>query len=114
VFVLWLIRWGFWWLARLILPLRYRIQCHVVSGEGLVASGKDTSATTHDSPLTTHRLGLGISDFGFRERPVLFLPNHPGYIDPIIMMTLLWPRFRARPLLWRGCFSIPFSIHFWG
>jgi long-chain-fatty-acid--[acyl-carrier-protein] ligase len=114
VFVLWLIRWGFWWLARLILPLRYRIQRQVVSGESLVVSNKDTSATTHHSPLATHPMGLGISDFGFQARPVLFLPNHPGYIDPIIMMTLLWPRFRARPLLWEGMFLNPFLYPFLG
>ncbi len=29
---------------------------------------------------------------------ILFLPNHPALIDPVILMTLLYPRFRPRPL----------------
>ena len=29
---------------------------------------------------------------------ILFLPNHPALIDPIIVMTLLQPVFRPRPL----------------
>ena len=61
----------------------------------------------------THR-GLGISNFGVQARPVLFMPNHPGYIDPIIIMTLLWPKFRARPLLWEGMFLNPFLYPFLG
>src|SRR5260370_4432260 len=40
-------------------------------------------------------------------RPVLILPNHPGYVDPIIMLTLLWPSLRPRPLLWEGMFLNP-------
>ena len=88
--MLWLIRWGFWLLARLVLPLRYRIECQVVTGESLMVSGNDTVAAAHHSPVTTHR-GLGISDFGVQARPVLFMPNHPGYIDPIIsgIMTVI-------------------------
>ncbi len=31
-------------------------------------------------------------------RPILFLPNHPALIDPVIMMTRLFPRFHPRPL----------------
>lgn len=31
-------------------------------------------------------------------RGVLFLANHPALIDPIILMTVLWPRFRPRVL----------------
>lgn len=30
---------------------------------------------------------------------ILFLPNHPAELDPIIVTTLLWPRFRPRPLV---------------
>ncbi len=29
---------------------------------------------------------------------ILFLPNHPGLIDPVIVMSQLYPRFRLRPL----------------
>jgi long-chain-fatty-acid--[acyl-carrier-protein] ligase len=39
--------------------------------------------------------------------PVLILPNHIGYIEPITLFTILWPLFRARPLLWEGIFLNP-------
>jgi long-chain-fatty-acid--[acyl-carrier-protein] ligase len=29
---------------------------------------------------------------------ILFLPNHPALIDPVILMSRLYPRFRVRPL----------------
>jgi long-chain-fatty-acid--[acyl-carrier-protein] ligase len=45
---------------------------------------------------------------------VLFLPNHPGYIDPMIVLTLLWPKFKARPLLWEGMFLNPLLYPFLG
>ena len=32
------------------------------------------------------------------ERGMLFLPNHPALIDPVILMSVLWPRFRPRVL----------------
>ena len=32
------------------------------------------------------------------HRPILFLPNHQALIDPVIVMSLLWSRFRPRPL----------------
>ncbi len=31
-------------------------------------------------------------------RPILFLPNHPALIDPVIVMTRLFGRFHPRPL----------------
>src|SRR5581483_8997963 len=30
---------------------------------------------------------------------VLFLPNHPAEIDPVILESILWPRFEPRPLV---------------
>ena len=30
---------------------------------------------------------------------VLFLPNHPALVDPIILSLLLWPKFKVRPLV---------------
>lgn len=30
---------------------------------------------------------------------ILFLPNHPAEIDPVILMLALWWKFRARPLV---------------
>ena len=32
------------------------------------------------------------------ERGMLILPNHPALIDPVILMSVLWPRFRPRVL----------------
>lgn len=33
-----------------------------------------------------------------RRRGVLFLPNHPALIDPVILLAHLWPYFRMRAL----------------
>lgn len=33
------------------------------------------------------------------NRPLLFLPNHQALIDPVIIMSLLYPRFSPRPLV---------------
>lgn len=33
------------------------------------------------------------------ERGILFLPNHPAEMDPIILSALLFPRFRTHPLV---------------
>ena len=30
---------------------------------------------------------------------ILFLPNHPAEIDPVILMLYLWPTFKLRPLI---------------
>ncbi|MFA5250571.1 MAG: AMP-binding protein [Parachlamydiales bacterium] len=39
------------------------------------------------------------SRFFNRRAGVLFLPNHPALIEPVFLFTLLWPRFRLRPLV---------------
>ena len=44
-------------------------------------------------------------------RGVLFLANHPALIDPIMVMTVLWPRFRPRVLADRAQARRP-GIHF--
>jgi long-chain-fatty-acid--[acyl-carrier-protein] ligase len=98
--VLWLIRWGLWLLARLILPLRYRVQCHVASPKSEIEIAKPEDRNS--------RAAFRVPDLALPTEGVLFLPNHPGYIDPMIVLTLLWPRFRARPLLWEGMFLNPF------
>lgn len=33
------------------------------------------------------------------SRGILFLPNHPAEIDPVMIMTLLWDQFHLRPLV---------------
>jgi long-chain-fatty-acid--[acyl-carrier-protein] ligase len=97
--VLWLIRWGLWSLARLILPMRYRVQCHVADPKSIIRNPKPKDRNSSDA--------FRVPDLGLPLERVLFLPNHPGYIDPMIVLTLLWPRFRARPLLWEGMFLNP-------
>lgn len=68
---------GFWilvsYLARACLSLRYRIE---VRGIDL---------------LTPERLN--------RKKGILFLPNHPAHVDPLINFIWLWPKFRMRPLV---------------
>ena len=61
------------WLVRLIVALRYRI----------VVKGLDN--------LTPEQF----------KRPggIVFLPNHPAEIDPVIVEMILWKEFRPRPLI---------------
>ena len=33
-----------------------------------------------------------------RPGGILFLPNHPAHVDPMLIGLLLWPRYRMRPL----------------
>jgi len=33
-----------------------------------------------------------------KKKGILFLPNHPAEIDPLILMRVLWPSFRPRPI----------------
>lgn len=30
---------------------------------------------------------------------ILFMPNHPAHMDPVMIFTLLWPKFRMRPIV---------------
>jgi long-chain-fatty-acid--[acyl-carrier-protein] ligase len=39
--------------------------------------------------------------------PFLLLPNHPGFIDPPLVLTALWPRFRPRPMVLARMFNNP-------
>ncbi len=55
-------------LVRLVLALRYRVAIRGI--DGIKSDG----------------------------RPILFLPNHPALIDPVIVTSQLWPRFHPRPL----------------
>lgn len=50
----------------------------------------------------------GLADIRRRgRRGILFLPNHPALIDPLIMTTLLFPRFRMRPLAYEEQINLP-------
>ena len=63
----------FAWLLRALLSLRYRIRV-----EGL------------EQVIEEQRGKRG---------GILFLPNHPAEIDPVILMALLWRPFHPRPLV---------------
>jgi long-chain-fatty-acid--[acyl-carrier-protein] ligase len=66
-----------WVVARLVLSLRYRVRLH------------------------------GAEQIRDVRGPVLVLPNHPGYVDPPIVLTTLWPYLRPRPMLFEGNFRNP-------
>lgn len=71
------LRFLLWSFARGVLWLRYRIRVH------------------------------GLEQARAQAGPFLILPNHPGYIDPPIVLTTLFPDFRPRPLLFEGNFTNP-------
>src|SRR5262245_16579024 len=67
--LLWPFRWLAWLILRTLFALRYRVK---VVGKPEV----------------------------FKKRgPYLILPNHPGLVDPPLIIGHLWPAFKARPLL---------------
>jgi acyl-CoA synthetase (AMP-forming)/AMP-acid ligase II/1-acyl-sn-glycerol-3-phosphate acyltransferase/acyl carrier protein len=70
----------FWMLVRLVLPLRYRVEC-----EGF-ASLRDL------------------------DGPVLVLPNHPAYVDPPIVLAHVGLRQPLRPLVFSGTYRVPFLL----
>jgi acyl-CoA synthetase (AMP-forming)/AMP-acid ligase II/acyl carrier protein len=39
--------------------------------------------------------------------PVVVLPNHPGLIDPLLVLAILWPSLRPRPTVYEGHFTNP-------
>jgi long-chain-fatty-acid--[acyl-carrier-protein] ligase len=63
--------------ARLVLSLRYRVRVH------------------------------GWEQLRGLKGATLILPNHPGYIDPPLVLSTLWPALHPRPLLWEGMFRSP-------
>jgi long-chain-fatty-acid--[acyl-carrier-protein] ligase len=66
-----------WVIARLVLSSRYRVRLH------------------------------GADRLRALRGPVLILPNHPGYVDPPIVLTTLWPYLHPRPMLFEGNFRNP-------
>jgi long-chain-fatty-acid--[acyl-carrier-protein] ligase len=44
-------------------------------------------------------------------KKTIILPNHPAYVDPIIVFRTLWPALRPRPMLLEGLFKNP--LLFW-
>jgi long-chain-fatty-acid--[acyl-carrier-protein] ligase len=72
-----LLRYALWLLARVVLWLRYRVRVH------------------------------GLDRVRGLKGPILVLPNHPGYVDPALVLTALWPALRPRPMLAEGMFRNP-------
>jgi long-chain-fatty-acid--[acyl-carrier-protein] ligase len=68
------LRYLVWIAARVILSLRYRVQVH------------------------------GLEQLRGLHGRTLILPNHPGMIDPPLVLTALWPALRPRPMLYEGNF----------
>jgi long-chain-fatty-acid--[acyl-carrier-protein] ligase len=61
--------------SRWILSLRYRVRIH------------------------------GLEEIKKLPGPLLILPNHPAYIDPPLLFSLLWPALKPRPLLFESNFN---------
>lgn len=66
-----------WILIRLIIPLRYRVKVE------------------------------GWDQLRDIKGPVLLLPNHPGMVDPILVLSLFFGVFRPRTVLYEGNFPVP-------
>lgn len=71
------LRYLVWVLAKLVLPLRYRVHVH------------------------------GIDRLRNVKGPALILPNHPGYCDPLLVLMTVWPWLHPRPLLYENYFLNP-------
>jgi long-chain-fatty-acid--[acyl-carrier-protein] ligase len=71
------IRCALWLFMRFVVPLRYRIRVH------------------------------GWKKISGLKGPVLLLPNHPGYLDPLLILATVYGNFRPRPVLYEGFFPRP-------
>ncbi len=71
------IRWLFWQFTRLLLSLRYRVR--IVGRETLQG-------------LTT-------------RSKVLVMPNHPAYVDPMIILSQIGGQLDLRPLVYEGTYD---------
>jgi acyl-CoA synthetase (AMP-forming)/AMP-acid ligase II/acyl carrier protein len=67
----------FWMLTRLLLRLRYRVSCN------------------------------GFESLPALRGPVLVLPNHPGFVDPPIVLSHVGLRQPLRPLVYAGTYRVP-------
>jgi long-chain-fatty-acid--[acyl-carrier-protein] ligase len=72
------LRYLLWVLTRLFVSLRYRIRAH------------------------------GLEQIRDLKGPVLVLPNHPGLVDPLLVLSVLWPSLKPRPMVYEGNFNNPF------
>ena len=72
-----LLRWFVVFMTRFVLGLRYRVRVH------------------------------GLERVRGLKGPVLVLPNHPGYIDPPLVLSTLWPALKPRPMVHEGIYRSP-------
>ena len=49
----------------------------------------------------------GLAPLDESGKGILFLPNHPAHMDPLILFLLLWPKYRIRPLVIEYIFRLP-------
>ena len=71
------LRFLLWAMFRLLLSLRYRVRVH------------------------------GLEQVRDLKEGALILPNHPAYMDPLLVFTSLWRALAPRPLLFEGNFQNP-------
>ncbi len=79
------LRFFVYWLTRFLLSLRYRT--HIQGLEKLV-----------------------LENFS-KKSGILFLPNHPAEIDPVIVSIALWRKFSPRPLVVEWVYNLP-VVHY--
>lgn len=75
--MLMLVRYSLCLLSRLFLALRYRVRIH------------------------------GAEQIRGLKGPVVVLPNHPGLIDPLLVLAVIWPSLKPRPTVYEGNFTNP-------
>jgi acyl-CoA synthetase (AMP-forming)/AMP-acid ligase II/1-acyl-sn-glycerol-3-phosphate acyltransferase/acyl carrier protein len=71
------VRYAVWLLTKCLLWLRYRVRVQ------------------------------GLEKLQGETGPILILPNHPGYIDPPLVLTTLWPLLKPRPMVFADMFTNP-------
>lgn len=55
---------------------------------------------------------VGLEAVREKPGPYLILPNHPAFVDPLLLIAALWPSFRMRPLLLETNFRNPLTAPF--
>ncbi len=53
-----------------------------------------------------YRVRIKKTDLAY-DQGIIFIPNHPAQIDPVILMAHLWKRFRPRPLAVEHYYYMP-------
>ena len=53
-----------------------------------------------------------LKNISSKEGGILFLPNHPAQVDPLMVIDILGPRFRSRPLVVDHYYYLPWRALF--